>query len=67
MNQKILAVAMIAAFGAGASVSALAQNDDASNNPLLEEIIVTATKREQNIYEVPVAMSAFTEDVVSLP
>jgi iron complex outermembrane receptor protein len=64
MNQKILAVAIIAAFGAGASVSALAQNDDASNNTLLEEIIVTATKREQNIYEVPVAMSAFTEDVI---
>ncbi|MDH3812500.1 MAG: TonB-dependent receptor plug domain-containing protein, partial [Gammaproteobacteria bacterium] len=37
---------------------ALAQDDDA----LIEEIMVTATKREQSIYEVPVAVSAFQGD-----
>lgn len=37
---------------------ALAQDDEA----LIEEIMVTATKREASIYEVPVAVSAFQGD-----
>ena len=40
------------------SPMALAQDDDA----LIEEIMVTATKREAGIYEVPVAISAFQGD-----
>ncbi len=39
---------------------ALAQDDDGSS--ALEEVIVTATKREQSIYDVPVAISAFTAE-----
>ena len=31
----------------------------AQNDPLIEEITVTAAKREQSIYEVPIAVSAF--------
>ena len=37
------------------SPMAVAQDDDA----LIEEIMVTAAKREQSIYEVPIAVSAF--------
>lgn len=33
-----------------------------NSEPLFEEIIVTATKRSQSIYEVPVAVSAFEGD-----
>lgn len=44
---------------AAAPFSAIAQ--DASNSPF-EEITVTATKRAQSIYEVPIAISAFTGD-----
>ena len=40
------------------SSPAIAQGDDA----LIEEIMVTAQKREQSIYEVPVAVSAFQGD-----
>jgi len=40
---------------------ALAQDDDA----LIEEIMVTATKREASIYEVPVAVSAFQGDALA--
>ncbi len=64
MNNKILAIAMWAAVGVGASVPVLAQNDTDSSSNLLEEIIVTATKREQSIYDVPIAMTAFTEDMI---
>lgn len=41
-----------------ASNTAFAQ----SNEKVLEEITVTATKREQSIYEVPIAISAFDGD-----
>ena len=40
------------------SAPALAQSDDS----LIEEITVTATKRAQSIYEVPIAISAFDGD-----
>ena len=43
----------------GTSAVATAQDDDGS---LFEEITVTAAKREQNIYEVPIAVSAFEGD-----
>ena len=41
------------------SPAAIAQNGD---DALIEEITVTATKREQSIYEVPIAISAFEGD-----
>jgi iron complex outermembrane receptor protein len=43
-----------------ATIPAHAQDDE----PLFEEITVTAKKREQSIYEVPVAMSAFSLDTI---
>lgn len=51
----LLAVSLVALAAAPA---ALAQIEDS----LFEEITVTATKREQNIYEVPIALSAFDGD-----
>lgn len=46
--------------------TALAQDDNDAGmaNNIFEEVIVTATKREQGIYDVPVAVSAFTEDMI---
>src|SRR5210317_1246487 len=41
------------------SPAAVAQNGD---DALIEEIMVTATKREASIYEVPIAVSAFEGD-----
>lgn len=40
-------------------LAAMAQSDSGA---LFEEITVTATKREQSIYEVPIAISAFSGD-----
>jgi iron complex outermembrane receptor protein len=58
-NERIKGVSF-ACIAASLAISplALAQDDDA----LIEEIMVTATKREQSIYEVPVAVSAFQGD-----
>ncbi len=48
----------LAAAALGFSSFALAQEEGS----IFEEITVTATKREQNIYEVPIALSAFDGD-----
>jgi iron complex outermembrane recepter protein len=57
-----VAASVLLAGSLVASGSLLAQqNSDAS---LFEEITVTAKKREQSIYEVPVAMSAFTATTI---
>jgi iron complex outermembrane receptor protein len=36
----------------------------AQDSSMLEEIIVTATKREEGIYDVPIAITAFTEEMM---
>lgn len=37
---------------------------EAQEATVFEEVIVTATKREESIYAVPMAISAFTEDAI---
>ncbi|MBB3169494.1 TonB-dependent receptor [Simiduia aestuariiviva] len=49
------------ALAVASSVS-WAQTDEA--NTIFEEVVVTAQKREQSIYEVPVAISAFSGDTM---
>lgn len=63
MNKRNLAVIMCAApLGAlGVGPAALAQDDDDS---VFDTVIVTAQKREQSIYDVPVAISAFTPETI---
>ena len=65
MNKRNLAVIMCAAplgaFGVGPAALAQAQEDD---DPVFETVIVTAQKREQSIYDVPVAISAFTPETI---
>jgi iron complex outermembrane receptor protein len=56
------AITMAIASGCvGASSSALAQEDGPRQ---LEEIIVTAAKREQNLQEVPIAVQAFDAEML---
>jgi len=59
MNKKNLAVLMTAAPIAGLAFSPAAFAQDT-----FEPVIVTAQKREQSIYEVPVAISAFNADTI---
>ncbi|MGB5131621.1 MAG: TonB-dependent receptor plug domain-containing protein, partial [Steroidobacteraceae bacterium] len=61
MNKKNLAIIMTALpIGAiGASQAAVAEETS-----IFEPVIVTAQKREQSIYDVPVAISAFSPDTI---
>jgi iron complex outermembrane receptor protein len=62
MKSRNLAVVMCAPLGALAvAPAALAQQAD---DPVFETVIVTAQKREQSIYDVPVAISAFTPETI---
>jgi iron complex outermembrane receptor protein len=61
MNKKIMA---LCALAAPLCLSSGASAQQGTGNAIFEEIIVTATKREQNIYDVPMAVSAFTEDML---
>jgi len=53
------AVATTASFGINHQL--MAQDNQQADNVMLEEIIVTATKREESIYEVPIAITAFSQ------
>ena len=61
-NKMTLAISgIVASLAVGAaSPGALAQ--ERATNDVFEEVLVTAQKRSQNIYEVPVAISAFTSE-----
>jgi len=66
MNNKYWsAAALVAATGMSAlTPSAFAQGEEAADSGALEEILVTATRREESIYEVPIAITAFTEEMM---
>ena len=56
-----LAVAIAAASGITAMPPVFAQ-EPAGASPAIEEVIVTARKREANIQDTPVSIQAFTAD-----
>lgn len=63
MNAKhlaIIAAAVPVAWAGFGQVAAAQGTAKTAVTPVFEEVIVTAQKREQNIYEVPVAISAFS-------
>jgi len=66
MNTSHLTMATAAACAAllGASPPLMAQTGDESKSGILEEVLVTATRREESIYDVPIAITAFTEQTI---
>jgi iron complex outermembrane receptor protein len=69
MERKRVAAAALAVglstLGAGAPALAQEEASD-SDEKKLEEVVVSATKREAGIYEVPVAVTAFTQETIEL-
>jgi len=64
---KISPVALAVAFAVPSiSQAAYAQETKAADEEVIEAITVTATKRQQVIYEVPIAISAFDGDMLAV-
>jgi len=64
-SKKLLVAAIVISLAGGMSTgTALAQDAADSGRAAIEEVIVTATKRAESIYDVPMAVSAFTEDTI---
>ena len=63
MNKKKLALVLGALPVAAIGIHQAAQAQGAEK-PVFEEVIVTAQKREQSIYDVPVAISAFSAQTI---
>lgn len=61
-NTSYLVLAALLGISSGAPV--WAQSGEAAANTALEEIVVTATKREESIFEVPIAITAFNEETM---
>ncbi|MFB3076808.1 MAG: TonB-dependent receptor, partial [Lysobacterales bacterium] len=66
MNRKkmTLAISGIVASLAGGGVSQSALAQERADNQIFEEVLVTAQKRSQSIYEVPLAITAFTNETL---
>jgi len=65
MNQKTLFATLLGIVGLGMITAASAQlRSGEDDGALMEEVIVTATKREESIYDVPIAISAFTGQTI---
>lgn len=56
---------IVALLMAGTSVPTLAQTSEDSNTDGLEEIVVTAERREQNLQDVPISATVLTADDLS--
>ena len=64
MNKKRLLLSAIGLALASGLPFNVAFAQEAQEATVFEEVIVTATKREQSIYDVPVAVSAFTASTI---
>ena len=64
MSKKLLAQQIAAVTAAGLLLPGFAIAQDSEKRVALEEVVVTATKREENIFNVPVAISAFAPETI---
>ena len=62
LNKKCIAAAVLATLPVQGALGQQSPGNQATG--VIEEIIVTSTKREESIYDVPVSVSAFTEETI---
>ena len=65
MRKQILLSAV--ALGAIVGFARNAAAQESANPPTIEELVVTAEKREQSLQDIPLAVSAYPTDVDNLP
>ena len=63
-RSTLLAACSVVALGASAQGAAAAAADAASTTTALEEVIVTAQKRSENLQDVPASITALTSDAL---
>jgi len=61
MNRLAYTMALIAPVVAAASAAAQAQNTDETKPGVLEEVVVTATRRSERLQDVPISVTAFSQ------
>jgi len=61
MNRLAYTMALIAPVVAAASAAAQAQNTDETKPGVLEEVVVTATRRSERLQDVPLSVTAFSQ------
>lgn len=68
VKKSFFAVLIGVISGTGGAHHAIAQDDDGTSKSraAIEEVIVTAQKREQNLQEVPIAVTALSEDALKV-
>ncbi|NCF18275.1 MAG: hypothetical protein GWP63_08540 [Haliea sp.] len=59
-NRRPLAVAV--ALCGGTLLSGLSQAQDALSGPMLEEVVVTATKRLESLQDIPISVNAVSAE-----
>ncbi len=65
VTRKLLGLAVAGALGIGANAFAQDTRDEAEN-AMLEEVIVTATRREESLMDVPLSVTAFSGEELEL-
>src|ERR1700736_2212825 len=60
MAQRTLATGALALLYTGYSIGAVGATDTAAEADSLEEVVVTATRRRQDVQKVPISIAAFS-------
>jgi outer membrane receptor protein involved in Fe transport len=63
-DRLAMGVSVAAILGLAAPAYAQQQPDDGGAGNVIEEVVVTAQKREERLQDVPIAVSAFTQDAL---
>ena len=62
---RLAVAASIAMLGAPQAVLAQSESESESESRMLEEIVVTATRRDESMQDVPISLSVVTSDDIT--
>ncbi|MDE0348102.1 MAG: hypothetical protein OXM56_00105, partial [Gammaproteobacteria bacterium] len=59
---RLAAAALVVALGPPQAVMAQSESEPESGSRMLEEIVVTATRRDESMQDVPISLSVLTDE-----